>query len=324
MVRSLVLLLVLVACRTPAPSADAGAGALGARTGTWRRVEGWPALPAGFKLGQVSGVAIDRQGHVMVFHRAGREFDRKATEAIAAATVLELEPASGRLLNAWGAGLFLIPHSVTVDASNNVWLTDVGRHQAFKFSHDGALLLTVGERRVAGWDATHFNEPTDIAIAADGSFYVSDGYQNARVAHFDAAGGFLGEWGKKGTAPGEFRVPHGLALDGRGHILVADRENQRLQAFDTSGKFMTEWPTGRKLGRVFAAVVSPSGQMYVACKDSAVAVVVLDRDFHPVSQIPFDSALFVTPHAIAVSGDSVLYIADTGGARIVKYARRAP
>jgi len=69
-----------------------------------------------------------------------------------------------------------------------VWLTDVGRHQVFKFSHDGVLLLTVGERGVPGSDGTHFNEPTDVAVCADGSFYVSDGYDNRRIIKFDRTG----------------------------------------------------------------------------------------------------------------------------------------
>ena len=149
-------------------------------------------------------------------------------------------------------------------------------------------------------------------------------YQNARVAHFNATGGFLGEWGTKGTASRQFRVPHGLALDGHGRIYVADRENSRLQRFDTAGRYAAEWPGTQKLGRVFAVAVSPRGMVYVACKDGAVAVAILDAMLRPVAQIPFDSAQFVTPHAIAVDGDSVIYIADTGGARVVKYARRTP
>jgi peptidylamidoglycolate lyase len=100
----------------------------------WHLVPDWLQLPANVKLGQVSGVGIDTLGHVLLFVRAGRVFDRTATEPIALPTVLEVDPITGTLLASWGAGLFLIPHSLTVDRENNVWLTDVGRHQVFKFS----------------------------------------------------------------------------------------------------------------------------------------------------------------------------------------------
>jgi DNA-binding beta-propeller fold protein YncE len=141
------------------------------------------------------------------------------------------------------------PEIVASCHDRDVWLTDVGRHQVFKFSHDGQLLLTVGERRLPGWDATHFNEPTGVAVAADGSFFVSDGYQNARVAHFAPDGKFLKEGGAKGTAPGQFQIPHGVALDDRGRVYVADRQNSRLQTFATAGTFVREWWGAATLGR---------------------------------------------------------------------------
>jgi peptidylamidoglycolate lyase len=144
---------------------------------------------------------------------------------------------AGRIINSWGENLFIMPHGLKVDKQNNVWVTDVGLHQVFKFTHEGKLLLKIGEAKVPGKDATHFDMPTDIAIEDDGSFYVSDGYGNSRVVKFSATGQYLFEWGTKGDKESEFDIPHGITLDKNGNVYVADRENSRIQVFDSSGKF---------------------------------------------------------------------------------------
>ncbi len=167
-------------------------------------VHGWPVLPDGMVLGQVSGVAVDSHNHVFVFHRAEGSWATDKTHAIVSPTILCLDGASGKLLASWGENRFLEPHGLRVDAHDNVWVTDRALQQVFKFSHDGKLLLTIGTERVAGVDATHFDKPTDIAFASDGSFYVSDGYGNNRVAKFSPDGKFLFDWGHKGQGPGEF------------------------------------------------------------------------------------------------------------------------
>ena len=222
----------------------------------YEEVKGWPSLPAGVQMGEAAGVAVDVNGHVMVFHRPGRGFDPAATEPLKDPAVLEIDPQSGRLIHSWGANTFLVPHGITVDQANNVFLTDVALQQVFKFSHDGKLLFSVGEPRVGKWDATHFNQPTDIAIRADGSFYVSDGYVNSRVAIFDSQGKWMREWGKKGAGRGEFSTPHGLTfVTGNTDVLVADRENSRLQLFDRNGAFKREWIGAKDAattGRVFS------------------------------------------------------------------------
>lgn len=322
MVKRLALIAVALGC----VSSTAGLRATrvsGPQPGAeWLVVEGWPRLPPGFQLGEVSGVGVDSRGHVLVFHRAGGHFDREATAVISAPTVLELEPVAGQLINSWGAGLFIVPHSLTVDRNDNVWVTDDRLHQVLKFSHDGRLLMTVGQRGIPGWDGSHFNEPTDVVVLDDGSFLVSDGYQNARIARFDGRGGFVREWGAKGVGPGQFQIPHGAAIDRRGHVYVADRQNSRLQVFDTAGRFLTEWPAVPSPGRVFDVVVSDGGSIYLTRKDGLDAIVVLDRSFNEISRIPFDSTRNVTPHAIAVQGDSIIYLADTGGQRITKFVRR--
>lgn len=167
-------------------------------------VVGWPQLPAGMSTGQVAGVDVDAQGRVFVFRRADKIWDSAIVDpgVIAAPTVLVLDGGSGQLLVAWGENRFVMPHGLTVDQEGHVWLTDVGLHQVFKFDAAGNLLLTIGEAGVPGADERHFNRPTDVAVAADGSVYVSDGYVNSRVVKFDADGRYLLSWGNFGDGPG--------------------------------------------------------------------------------------------------------------------------
>src|SRR5439155_9710485 len=134
-----------------------------------------------------SGVAVDSHNHVFVFHRANRFSADDSATPIVAPTILCFDGESGRLLASWGAGLFRMPHGLRVDSQDNVWVTDTALNQVFKFTHGGKLLMTVGEAGKAGLDVKHFDKPTDVAVAPDGSFYVSDGYGNSRIARFSSA-----------------------------------------------------------------------------------------------------------------------------------------
>ena len=207
-------------------------------------VNGWPQLPANLILGNPTGIGIDSSQNIFVFHRAEREWPLVGgmlETTISTATILMLDGNTGKLLNSWGDSLFIMPHGLTVDKNNNVWVTDVGLHQVFKFSHTGELLMKIGEANVPGNDATHFDKPTDIAVADDGSFYVSDGYGNSRVIKYSADGKYLFEWGRSGSGKGEFDIPHGITLDEKGNVYVADRGNARVQVFDSAGKFLKQW-----------------------------------------------------------------------------------
>ncbi len=175
---------------------------------------GWPVMPEGYILGQATGVGIDSHNHVFVFHRAGRMWSEPfPDEFTAPATVAIFDAATGAHVGEWGSNRFVMPHGLSIDAADNVWLTDVGSHQLLKCSHDGALLLTLGAARVPGDDVAHFNLPTDVAVRPDGGFYVSDGYANTRVVSFAADGTFLSQWGVRGSGAGEFDLPHGTAIE---------------------------------------------------------------------------------------------------------------
>ncbi len=228
-------------------------------------VDNWPRPPIGMVLGQVAGVAVDAQGHVVVFCRGERVWGGEALDAqrIAAPTVLKFDDEQGELIAAWGDNQFVMPHGLTIDAADNFWLTDVGLHQVFKFDSSGHLLMTVGVAGVPGNDSTHFNMPTDVAVASDGSFFVSDGYVNSRIVKFSAQGHFLLAWGTPGDRPGQFDVPHSIALDAVGHLYVADRGNARLQIFDREGKFLNEWKNLREYGRPWAVRIGPDGTVYI-------------------------------------------------------------
>ena len=298
--------------------------------GAYEEVKDWPRLPAGVQLGEVAGVDIDANGHVFVFHRPGRGFEPGATELLEQPAVLEIDGATGHLIASWGARTFLVPHGITVDDHQNIWLTDVALQQVFKFSHDGRLLMALGQPRVGGWDATHFNQPTDIAIRKDGAFYVSDGYVNSRVALFDGSGRFLQEWGKKGSAEGQFSNPHGLALTAGGDVLVADRENSRLQIFDREGVFKRQWLGARETGRVFAVATDADGALYIGVRRNdydppSNGVLKLDRAWKTVASIGFGAAgdpVFNAVHDLAVGRDGSIYIAETRTKRVVKLRPR--
>lgn len=215
-------------------------------------VHAWPELPRGRILGQATGVDVDSRGNVFVFHRARRTWSTDSSlPLIDESTVEVFDGSTGRHLRSWGADSFLMPHGLTIDHEDNVWVTDTLLHQVLKFSPNGELLLAVGQARVAGADAHHFNLPTDVAVHPDGSFYVSDGYGNARIVKFGATGSYEFEWGRPGKGPGEFDLPHAIDVDSAGRVYVADRSNARVQVFDATGRFLAQWH-GAEIGRPYS------------------------------------------------------------------------
>lgn len=295
-------------------------------------VSDWPQLTSEDVLGLCSGVGVDAQNRVFIFHRRTQVWTTPfPTERIAGTTVSVFDGPSGKLLNSWGAGFFVMPHGLSLDHEGNVWLTDVGLHQVFKFTAEGKLLLTLGEAGKPGDDQTHFNRPTDVAVLPNGSFYVSDGYLNTRVVKFSAKGEYEFEWGAKGNQPGEFHLPHGIALDSTGKVYVCDRSNARLQIFDGQGKFLAEWK-GPQIGRPYGVAVDAQDHVFLVdggdpslkAKDRS-KVVELDasgRVLDTFGSRGKGPGQFQTGHDIAVGPDGAVYVADSGGKRVVKFVRR--
>jgi DNA-binding beta-propeller fold protein YncE len=226
-------------------------------------LHGWPALGEGMVLGQVTGVDVDSHGHVFVFHRADRPWlETQNTTPITEPTLLRLEAATGRIEEELGAGAFVVPHGLRVDHRDHLWVTDVGTHTVHELDHDGTPLRSFGTFGEPGDDDAHFDQPTDVAVAADGRFFVADGYGNARVVAFDADGRFVRAFGERGSAPGQLDTPHSIALDADGRLLVADRGNARIQRFTTEGELIDVWQSAA-LGRPWAVDVDARGKVYV-------------------------------------------------------------
>jgi peptidylamidoglycolate lyase len=294
-------------------------------------VPDWPRLPKEHVLGLCAGVGVDGNNRVFVFHRSGRQWSNPfPTDTIAQPTVSVIDGETGKLLHSWGAQCFIMPHGLTVDHEGNLWLTDVGLHQVFKFTPEGQLLLTLGERGKPGSDRAHFNLPTDVAVLPDGSFYVSDGYKNTRVIKFTAEGRFEFEWGTKGKGPGEFNLPHGIAVDAQGRVYVCDRENHRLQAFDAKGVFLDQWQ-GAHIGKPYGVATGRGGSLFII--DGGVPSVKLSERGKAVELDAAGKVIdtfggfgkapgqFQLGHDIAIGPDGAVYVAEGTGARVQKFAR---
>lgn len=300
-------------------------------------VDDWPNLPGGLKLGQVAGLDVDTRGVVYVFHRGSKSWAGNpsfvdvartfifglfggdpSTETVTEDAILALHAETGELLSSFGAGHFQIPHGLTIDAQDNLWVTDVGLHQVFKYSKDGKLLLSLGKAGVAGEDPDHFDGPTDIAVGRDGSIYVADGYGNARVVKFAADGRYLDAWGGHGTAPGEFNVPHGIAIDAEDNLYVADRGNARIQVFDRDGHFLRQI-SGARIGRPWALDIARDGRLYVIDggdqdpANSRSGLLVMTRQGEIIarwSRYGYEPGNLVWPHDLAVSDQRDVFVGE--------------
>jgi sugar lactone lactonase YvrE len=257
----------------------------------YQTIKDWAKLPDGRTWGSTSAVDIDKDGKsIWVSERCGQNscLDRATGQMSSLAPILKFD-ASGKLVRSFGAGLLIVPHGIFTDRDGNVWVTDgqdngpqtpatPGRggpigpapgatkgHQVFKFSPEGKLLMTLGKPGGAV-APDYFYQPNDVLVAPNGDIFVSEGHGagNNRVLKFSKDGTFIKSWGKPGTGPGEFDVPHALAMDSRGRLFVGDRYNARIQIFDQDGKFLNEF---RQFGRPSGMYIDKSDTLYVA--DSA-------------------------------------------------------
>jgi DNA-binding beta-propeller fold protein YncE len=219
----------------PSANVSVGSGAL-----RYEALARWEMLPPSWTFGEVAGVATDSRDRVYVFTRGAHP-------------VIVFEP-DGRFVTSWGEGVFQRPHGITIGPDDTVYCTDDLDHTVRLFTPDGRLVRTLGnsgrpsDTGIDGIDyrtirraGPPFHRPTNVALAADGALYVTDGYGNARVHKFTADGRLLFSWGAPGSGPGQFNLPHGIALDRSGRVYVADRENSRIQLFTPAGEYLSEW-----------------------------------------------------------------------------------
>jgi len=294
----------------------------------YQLLNNWPDLPGGFKLGNPTGIGIDSNQNIFIFHRTGRVWSGGSMpdKYISSKTILMLDRDTGKILNSWGDNLFIMPHGLTVDMNNNIWVTDVGLHQVFKFSHDGKLLMILGEAKVPGNDSTHFNLPTDVAIAKDGSFYVSDGYGNSRVVKFSSTGEYLFDWGKKGDKEGEFNLPHAIDLDDKGNIYVADRENSRIQVFTPTGEFLKQW-TDKSFGNISSVVFDKEKKGFIAVdyttspSDMILGseIILFDPSGNFITKFGKEEGIKCWYHNVVVDNQESIYITDILRNKIQKF-----
>jgi outer membrane protein assembly factor BamB len=207
-------------------------------------VDNWAKLPEGRHWGMAIGVDIDRDGSsVWVFDRCGG----KTCEGSNIAPIQKFD-AGGRLVVAFGSGLFSWPHGLFAAPDGTIWVTNGQKQIVMQLAPDGRVLRTLGKPGVAGDGPDTFNSPSDVVVAPNGDIFVADGHgdfpvknTNDRIVKLSPDGKFIKAWGHHGSEPGNFDVPHGLAMDSAGRLFVADRANNRIQIFDQNGKLLEIW-----------------------------------------------------------------------------------
>ncbi len=269
-------------------------------------VADWMKLPADLAFGPVSAVATDSEDRLFIFHRGKRPI-----------VVLDRD---GKFLRSWGDELAKTPHGLRIDSDNNVWTTDMGNHTVLKYDPEGKLLLTLGKRDEAGTAPDRFDRPTDVAFAANGDFFVTDGYGNNRVLKFSKDGKLRTQWGKKGQGEGEFNLPHSVRVDAKGRVIVGDRENHRIQVFDGNGKFLALW---KESGYPYGLALSGDRVFVADAREHWVKV--LDLNGKPLGrwgQKGSAPGQFNTPHMLCVDSRGAVYVAEVDGKRVQKFVAK--
>lgn len=262
-------------------------------------------LPEGKNFGETVGLAVNSHNHVFVCHRGPEN-------------VMEFDE-TGNFIRTIGSGLILNPHGLRIDSQDNIWITDVGQHLVFRFNPEGQITLILGKVNAAGeWNKTYntplFNRPADIAFDSDNNIYIADGYGNSRVVKLDRNGNFLKTWGIKGTGPGEFNLVHNIVIDSKNIVYVIDRENKRIQLFDKDGEYLREW---NNLGNPYGIVINKN-DLYVT--DGITGLILkVDQSGRIIARYGQQGKAvgqFLMPHAITVSDNNILFIADTNNWRV--------
>ena len=320
-------------------------------------------LPGGTNFGEVPGVAVNSKGHVFVFTRSNSAGG--PAYAPTAAQLLEFGP-KGEFIREIGKGLYgwSFAHSVRIDKDDNIWAIDKGSDMVIKFDQNGRVLMVFGRRKESAdaetkpWENEDpplphidglFRQPTDVAWDSEGNIYITDGYVNSRVAKYDKNGDWVKSWGSKGTGPGQFRLPHSIAIDRNNNVYVGDRSNHRIQVFNTDGKFLRMFsidippvpgtkavngntPTGDRLKELIGAPNSicitsgPNQVMFVGETTFPGRVFKVALDGTVLGVIGKSGRLlkqFSGAHALACPSETEVYVAETSNWRVQKLTLRA-
>ncbi len=234
--------------------------------------------------------------------------------------------ADGKAVEDWAQwnDLFGLPHNIEVnpyDPARHVWVVDL-EHQIIKFTNDGKKqVMKLGERGVTGTDRNHFNMPASLAFMPDGSFYVTDGYVNARIIKFDKNGKYVSEFGSKGSGPGQFDLVHSVTIDAQHRFYAADRRNNRIQVFDRDGKFLDQW---RNVGSPTRLVITKDQTLWM-----------MEANYNRVAHFDLNGKLltywgvtgsapgaFDNAHNFDVDESGTLFVADAWNNRVQKFVPR--
>jgi DNA-binding beta-propeller fold protein YncE len=286
-------------------------------------------LPNDFYLGEAAGVAVNSQGHIFVYTRSAQtrlfEFDAK-----------------GNFVREIGKDLygFSFAHVVRIDKDDNIWCVDEGANMVIEFDPQGRVMMLFGRKpeaveggappppgvtppppnpAFASFAHRLFNRPTDVAWDPAGNSFIADGYGNSRVVKFDRDGNWVTEWGKRGTAPGEFHTLHSIATDAKGNVYVGDRENNRIQVFDGEGNFLKEWTNA---GAPWAICITPGPKQVLYTTDSlAGRIYKLDLDGNILGEFGKDGkrlGQFGWVHEISCPSENTLFVAELLNWRVQK------
>jgi NHL repeat len=326
-------------------------------------VADFPKLPDGMNFGEVPGVAVNSKGHVFVFTRSNSAGG--PAYAPTAAQLLEFT-AEGDFVREIGKGLYAwaFAHSVRIDKDDNIWAIDKGSDMIVKFNPAGRVQWVFGRRKESAeaetkpWEHLNpplppvdgmFREPTDVAWDSKGNIYISDGYINSRIAKYDMHGKWVKSWGEPGTEPGQFRLPHAIAIDNNDNVYVGDRTNHRIQVFDTDGKFLRMFaisvppdtttravygttPTGDRLTQVLGAPNSicitpgPNQVMFVGelTFPGRIFKVALDgKVLGVIGKSGRELKEFSGAHGLACPSENLIYAAETANWRVQKLILRS-
>ena len=319
--------------------------------------------PAEMNLGEMAAVAVNSKGHVFMLSRSnitGPAFGAIATQ------VLEFDD-MGKYVREIGKGLygFVYGHGIRVDRDDNIWVVDKGSNMVMRFNPSGHVTMVLGRKeenveehefpkRGPAWmpprhQDNYFNQPTDIAWDAAGTMYISDGYQNSRVAKVDKNGDWVKSWGSRGTQSGQFNTPHNIGVDRNGNVYVADRGNARIQVFDGDGKHLRtikiDVPAPPGARRVLgdtpeapdATGTQAPGAPWTICLTQGATQYLYTSDAFPgrIYKLTLDGKVvgmlgkagrqlkqFNWLHSIACPSENELYVADLNNWRVQKLTLR--
>ena len=272
--------------------------------------ENWWTLPEGWEFGWIPAVAVDSQDRIYVYSRSEHPmvvFDR-----------------DGNFIDAWGDDILKDAHGIFIDADDNIYCTERDTHVVRKFTTAGELLMTLGTPDEPGAEGAPFNKPTDLALGPDGEMYISDGYGNARVHKYSPDGELIKSWGQPGTGPGEFDLPHCVRVDPRNRLMVADRENNRIQFFTLDGEYIEEWGDLLQPDTIY---IDADDLVYIAELGQRISIMTLDGEVisqwgsERGSTVPGE--FLACPHGIWLDSQGDIYVGEVqADARLQKFIRQ--